>query len=184
MFAIVLCVYVLVLPLLPNVAYIAKKAAGQTEPLVNFNATPQQASSVAANEPIPSDGTLVIPRINLQQKINDGSGTWVLSKGLWRRPQTGTPDKGGNTVIVGHRFTYSGPAVFYHLDKVKKDDIIVAYWQGKKYSYAVTNIRVVDANESSVEAPTKDDMLTLYTCTPLWSAKDRLVIQAKKVAVI
>jgi sortase (surface protein transpeptidase) len=32
-----------------------------------------------------------------------------------------------------------------------------------------------------VEAPTDEHILTLYTCTPLWSAKDRLVIKARLI---
>jgi sortase A len=80
--------------------------------------------------------------------------------------------------LVGHRFTYAGAAVFYNLDKVKSGDQIIVYWHGKAYEYKVFNISQVSPNKASVEAPTNESILTLYTCTPLLTAKDRLVIQA------
>jgi sortase A len=104
-----------------------------------------------------------------------------LRLGVWHLPYTSTPDKGGNTVLVGHRFTYAGPAVFYHLDKVQVGDDVTMQWQNKTYTYTVTEVKVVPPTETSVEANTKDPQLTIYTCTPLWTAKNRLVIVAKPV---
>jgi sortase A len=52
------------------------------------------------------------------------------------------------------------------------------HWEGKPYRYMVKNILVVSPSQINIEEPTGENILTLYTCTPLWSAKDRLVIQA------
>jgi len=57
-------------------------------------------------------------------------------------------------------------------------DELGIYWQGKIYTYKVNAIRVVEPTEISVESPSDSPKLTLYTCTPLWSAKQRLVIEA------
>ena len=119
--------------------------------------------------------------LGMEETINEGNSIATLRKGVWRLPHTSTPDKGGNTVLVGHRFTYSGQAVFYHLDKVKQGDRITIVWKGKLYSYEVKTIKVVPPTEVSVEANTKEPMLTIYTCTPLLTAKDRLVIQATPI---
>jgi sortase A len=121
---------------------------------------------------------LFIPRLDMKQAIYGGSKS-SLSKGIWRLPHTSTPDKGGNTVLVGHRFTYAGPAVLYHLDKVQKGDAITVRWQDKTYEYKVSDIRIVLPTDMWVEAPTDNPQLTIYTCTPLWSVKNRLVIIAK-----
>jgi LPXTG-site transpeptidase (sortase) family protein len=128
---------------------------------------------------VPKENTLLIPRIDLTVKIKEGLDLSVLNDGTWRRPKTSTPDKGGNTVVVGHRFTYSGKSFFYNLDKVQNGDPIVIYWHSKQYIYTVKEIKVVPATEISVEQNTKDSRLTLYTCTPLWNPKDRLVIIAQ-----
>ena len=40
---------------------------------------------------------------------------------------------------------------------------------------------VVEKTAVEIESPTEDDILTLYTCTPLWSSSKRLVVQAVPV---
>lgn len=111
------------------------------------------------------------------EEIHEGAYATTLRQGLWRRPNSSTPDKGSNTVIVGHRLTYSNPkGTLYNLDKVKMGDLIGLWWHGKRYVYTVTEAKVVHANEISVEAATEKPRLTIYTCTPLWLPKDRLVV--------
>lgn len=128
---------------------------------------------------IPQDNRLIIPRLALNEHIYEGSSPYLVNKGVWALPKASTPPMGGNTVLVGHRFTYDGPATFYSLDKVKTGDRIVIYWQSKEFDYQVTSVKVVPATATEIEEPTSEPQLTIYTCTPLWSAKDRLVVVAK-----
>jgi len=44
--------------------------------------------------------------------------------------------------------------------------------------YTVDRIKQVTATAVEIEAPTARPTLTLYTCTPLWNPKDRLVVTA------
>jgi len=104
----------------------------------------------------------------------------TLNSGVVRLPTGSTPDKGGNTVIVGHRFSYTAPrGIFYFLNKVHVNDEIGLVWNDKTYAYKVASVQQVPPTEISVEAPTVDARLTLYTCTPLWLPKERLVIIAE-----
>lgn len=144
---------------------------------------PQATTALPVQRTISAEPTLLIPRLGMTEKVHTGTSPSELSKGAWLVPKTSTPDKESNTVIVGHRFTYAGPDVFYFLDKVQVGDTLYVDWQGKEYRYKVDRIRVVPATEISVHAPTSEPQLTLYTCTPLWSAKDRLVITAPLVGV-
>ena len=170
-----LALYIILMPFLPSVQFWVKKTTHAYPQLVKQNLPGQPAKQ----ETIPAGNTLVIPSIGLQQAVNEGSTIAALRKGVWHRPQTSTPPSGGNTVLAGHRFTYTQPqGVFYSLDKVKVGDSIIMYWQGKKYSYKVTKVFVVSPDRIEIEAPTADPTLTLYTCTPLWNPKDRLVVQA------
>jgi sortase A len=84
---------------------------------------------------------------------------------------------------VGHRFTYAGPAVFYFLDKIQLKDKIYVDWQQKRYIYEVQNIKEVPPTALSVHAATNKPVLTLYTCTPLLTAKNRLVITSKLLEI-
>ncbi len=169
-----LSLYIFVWPFLPDLTWRLHHLGGQS--------TPAQLTLQAKQlnpHGIPSQNTLVVPRLDVSQPIVEGRDLSALHRGVWHRPQTSTPNKGGNTVIVGHRFTYDGPSVFYNLDKLQIGDPIIAYWEGKEYDYGVAVIKVVPPSAIDVEAPTTSDQLTLYTCTPLWSAKDRLVVIAK-----
>lgn len=104
--------------------------------------------------------------------------------GVWRVPTTSTPSQESNTVLVGHRFSYKNPSVFYHFDKVKKGDTIYVSWKKKIYVYRVDTIRIVTPDAKDVEAPTEDPRLTIYTCTPLWSTSHRLVIESELKKVL
>jgi LPXTG-site transpeptidase (sortase) family protein len=163
--------YLILLPFVPALGWWIQHQA----PLIS------KPPTVAAVEKIPDDNELVIPSIGLQQATHEGANKWTLHFGVWHLPGTGNPATGGNTVLAGHRFTYHDPAVFYHLDKVKTGDPIIMYWNHKKYTYKVTTILTVPPTEVSVQAPTKEPLLTIYTCTPLWTSKYRLVLQAKPV---
>jgi sortase A len=161
------------LPFVPALSWWVRHQA----PIISKPAT------VHLTEKIPDDNELVIPTIGMQEVAHEGANKWTLHYGVWHIPHTGNPETGGNTVLAGHRFTYHDPAVFYHLDKVKVGDPIVMYWNHKKYSYKVRDILTVPPTAVEVAAPTKDPLLTIYTCTPLWSSKYRLVIQATPTGV-
>lgn len=127
----------------------------------------------------PSDNRLIIPAMLLSVPINEGPDMKALRTGPWRRPNGSTPDHGGNTVIVGHRFTYTNPrGAFYYLDKVHAGDEIGIYWRGNRFLYKVSGTKVVSADDTTIERQTKGTQLTLYTCTPLWLPKNRLVVTA------
>lgn len=167
--------YIIVAPFLPQVGWWVSKA-----PVVSAWTNHSDEVHEEATGTIGSN-RLFIPSIGLEEVIHSG-GVEQLSKGVVHRGHTSTPEKGGNTVMVGHRFTYDNKGVFYLLDKVQVGDSIVVHWDKFRYDYEVTNSFVVTADQISIEQNTDQSMLTLYTCTPLWSAKDRLVIQAKLVA--
>jgi sortase A len=106
----------------------------------------------------------------------------LLNKGAWRLPFASSPDKAGNTVIAGHRFSYTGPrGIFYFLNKLEPGDDIGLWYQGKLYRYRVESSRTHAATDTYVQEPTEDTRLTLYTCTPLWNPVNRLVVVAKPV---
>ncbi|MFS8130826.1 MAG: sortase [Candidatus Dojkabacteria bacterium] len=129
---------------------------------------------------IPKENTLVIPQIYVNAKINEGQEESTLMQGMWRRPNTSTPDKGGNTVITSHRYLHTvGSNTFFNLDKVEVNNIVLVYWQGKEYVYKVYEITDVNPTQVDIEYNTKDPILTLYTCDPLWTSEKRLVVKAR-----
>ena len=169
-----LALYMIAWPLLPGFSWWVKHDVVKAKPPTTKALVVAHTSS---NGP-PQQNTLVIPALNLYEQIHEGKTIAAANHGVWRLPMTSTPDRGGNTVIVGHRFTYAGLAVFYNLDKLKQADQITIYWGKTPYLYQISSIKVVDPSDTSIERPSDKKILTLYTCTPLWSTKNRLVIQA------
>lgn len=177
-YVVLVALYLLCAPLLPNLDYWWNGDNSPKTPAYAVAAATGQKPTTST--PVPSGNRIVIPKIRADATINQGPTEAVLEQGPWLRPNTPAPPDGGNTVIVGHRFSYN-PSVeqpFYHLDKLELGDKIVIAWEGKVYAYAVSQKKVVSATQISVEAPTTNRQLTLYTCTPLWNPVNRLVIVA------
>jgi sortase A len=171
--------YIIGLPLAPKLPFSGAQPDAAKVAALNQAIASGTASKPA--DPAPTDNRLIIPAMGLDQPFFEGQHTTTLRKGLWLRPNGSTPDKGSNTVIVGHRFTYTNPrGTLYHLDAVHNGDAIGVFWQGQRYRYRVTSVRAVKATEVAVEAPSATPLLTIYTCTPLWLPKDRLVVVAER----
>lgn len=158
----------------------APLASAQFERLSNPAALSLESplSSVAAtNEQIIS-----IPALGITEIIHEGSTEKTLDRGVWRAPYTSTPAQRGNTVLAGHRtLNYVRPGIFFHFDKLTLNDDIVVQWHGRQFHYRVTKIFVVPSSAIEITKPTPDPRLTLYTCTPIWTSAQRLVVQAELV---
>ncbi len=177
--------YIIVAPAVPEVSFIIKPLWTQVQEFLGLKTEVFTYHTITSNEPqepIPAENTLRIEQIDVDGVVYKGTSVNTLEKGIWHRPKSSTPDKGSNTVLVAHRFLYtSGPNTFYHLDKLKVDDEFVLYWEGKKYTYKVYENKVVPAIAYDIEYPTKDPIVTLWTCTPLFTATNRLVVRAKLI---
>jgi len=141
-----------------------------------------QSATQPELKPIPNDNFLIIPKIDVYGEVLVGDSINLLNSGIWHRPDTSTPPAGGNTVFVAHRFQYTtGPNTFYHLDKLAVGDEITVFWNGIEYDYSVIEVSVVSPDEVEIEYNTEEPIVTLYTCTPLWTATNRLVVKAKPI---
>ena len=132
---------------------------------------------------VPPDGALVgriqIPAIGLSQYVVEGTDASDLSLGPGH--YAGTPLLGevGNVGIAGHRTTYGAP--FDHLDEVKPcDDVYLTSPTGEQYRYVVTKapFAVLPTDVAVLDQTTYNE-LTLTTCTPKFSATERLVVVAR-----
>lgn len=128
------------------------------------------------------------PVIYDQDSVNEAAFQLALRNGVVHYPGTAEPGKVGNVVIFGHS---SGQVwapgnykfVFMHLDRLNAGDKIFLEYQGTRYEYEVTGKSVVAPTQLSVlDQPDSDRVLTLITCTPVGSNKNRLIISAKQVA--
>ncbi|MBI2356588.1 sortase [Candidatus Dojkabacteria bacterium] len=130
---------------------------------------------------------LTIPSIGLNEYVGVGrDGSESLKEGLWHIPYTYYPGENGNVVIAGHSINYGSlvPPSFFYLHRVERGDTVEIEYKGRLFTYKVTNKSVVKPNDISVESSHNgEEILTLYTCTPILNPINRLVVTANLVSI-
>jgi sortase A len=150
------------------------RSSAGTEPAqapVNPNATPPQEGRAV--------GLIRIPKIGVDKAIVEGTGTSDLRQGPGHYGGTPLPGQPGNAAIAGHRTTYGAP--FSDLNQLGPGDRVLVTTPQGTFRYDVVRSLVVAPSEVSVIAPTPINQLTLTTCTPRYSASQRLIVQATLV---
>ncbi|WP_261133647.1 class D sortase [Bacillus sp. Marseille-Q3570] len=141
----------------------------------NVNTDNPQAFSI----PLPNDliGKMIIPKLNRELPIVQGTSDAQLSKGVGHYINSSMPGEQNNTVLAGHRDT-----VFRNLDElVPKDEIIVKTINGT-FTYRISDSKIVSPDEVSVLAPSDQPILTLITCYPfnfIGNAPERYILTAE-----
>jgi sortase A len=144
-------------------------------------ATTQPAAVVAPALPTISLGNpvafIIIKKIDLVSIVAAGVRTQDLKDAIGHFPDTPLPGQPGNAAIAGHRTTYGAP--FGNLDQLAPGDrIIVESLQGH-YEYVVEGSKIVPPSDYTVVANVPDQsLLTLITCHPKYTARERLVVTA------
>jgi sortase A len=138
--------------------------------------TPATTTTVVAT-PVPvgeAVALIEIPKIGVSKAVVNGVGVPDLKKGPGHYPDTPLPGEAGNAAIAGHRTTYGAP--FNRLDELKPGDQIFVATRTGKFRYQVDTSIVVKPTEVTVLNPTTDNRLTLTTCNPKYSARQRLIV--------
>lgn len=153
---------------------------GQLTPLLEH---PMSPPADPASKPIHLAGDayaeMIIPRINLDMIVVQGTDTASLMKGPGHYPDSADPwDRTGRVAIAGHRTTYLHP--FWSLDKMRVGDLIRLETEYGTYDYRVTKTEIVAPSATQVADPTVRPTLILTTCTPRFSASQRLVVFADR----
>ncbi|MFH2097272.1 MAG: sortase [bacterium] len=136
---------------------------------------------------LPDASRLVIPKIGVNMPIVEGENEKALFRGSWRVPETSTPDNGGNTVLTVHRFQYlAGPNTLALADRLEVGDLIIVYWKSAddtitEFDYRISKTYLVEPNQVEILDNTVETKLTLFTCAPMFSTKNRLVIEGSPI---
>ncbi|HMD45144.1 MAG TPA: class E sortase [Acidimicrobiales bacterium] len=125
-------------------------------------------------------GIIDIPSIGVDQVVVEGVAEGDLAVGPGHYPGTPLPGAAGNAGIAGHRTTYGHP--FWSLDALTPGRRILVVTRQGRFVYVVRRTLVVAPGDVGVLAPSAVPELTLTTCTPRFSAAQRLVVQASLVA--
>ena len=158
-----------------------------------LEAAPTSSSTTSSTAPVPGETTTTkapppptptgeavaiirIPKIDVEKAVVEGVSVEALKRGPGHYPSTPLPGQPGNAAIAGHRTTYGAP--FFRTDElVAGDEIQVTTRQGE-FTYEVREKRIVKPTQNEVLDPSEENLLTLTTCNPKFSAAQRLIIIA------
>lgn len=157
-------------------------------PVATPGATPSATPSPRAKRPpIRGIAQIQIPRIGVDRIVVEGVSLSVLGYGPGRYPDSADIGAKGVTAIAGHRTGWGSP--FINLDKLSAGDEIILRTAQATYTYRVTRSDVVVKptdywvikGDPNSKAPSK---LTLTTCTPKYTSKNRLIVWADLVQTV
>ena len=158
------------------------------------------ASSIEAIDPtitgtVSPEPRLIIPKLNVDVPINFEiplSGVMeAMNHGVAHYRIAGAsayPGEIGNFVITGHSAgdIYSSNQykyIFSGLERLEDGDLIYVNYNSVRYTYRVIRKEIVDpSNVASLVIETDKPLLTLVTCTPLGTSRNRLLVTAEQIS--
>lgn len=130
---------------------------------------------------------LKIPRLDVNIVVVEGITGNALRAGAGHYPGTSLPGDPGNIAIAGHRTGFGQP--FRHLERLKAGDQVVLETPLGKFVYEVLprvdsheNPWITHSRDWRVIQPTALPSLTLTTCDPPGTSKNRLIVRARLVS--
>lgn len=138
--------------------------------------------------PVSNQFSVIIPKIgvnaNVIPNVDPADYTGALQAGVAHASTSFFPDEDGTVYLFSHSTNYDWfvkdlNAVFYLVKNLENDDTVVLMYKGKRYTYKITDKRVVSPKSSSYLYPYAGRKnLILQTCWPPGSVSQRLLIFA------
>ena len=122
-------------------------------------------------------GRIVIPGIDLDVVVVEGTDTATLQKGPGRYPETAFPGEGKTIGIAGHRTTYLAP--FRKINEIEDGDEIRLEMPYGTFTYTVEKHEIVDPSQVEIVDDVGYERLVLTACHPLYSAAQRWAVFAE-----
>lgn len=145
----------------------------------------EQAQTVA-DLPAAPVALLRVPRFggDYVRPVLEGTGRDVLADGVGHYDGTALPGEVGNFAIAGHRTTYGAP--FNPIAQLQDGDAVVVETAAAFHVYRVrerqivlpTDVQVIAAVPNSPGDEPTEAWLTMTSCHPMFSARERFVVHA------
>ncbi len=159
--------------------------------IVTPTSGPSRGTSVRASEPEPTIAGDVFALIRIPRfgagdvhPVVDGTSLADLRQGVGHYASTALPGQVGNMALAGHRTTWAKP--FSRIDELRPGDAVVIETATAYVVYRVRSSEIVAPTDWAVVAPVPDQpgekptqaWLTLTSCHPRYSARQRYVVHA------
>lgn len=150
------------------------------------------------NEIIPSDMnfSIIVPKVGINAAVipavdptNPREYDEALVKGVAHASTSFFPNENGAVYLFSHSTNYEWfvkdlNAVFYLMKNLEAGDLVILIYKGTRYTYKLTEKRVVAPDDISYIAPIKGKrMLILQTCWPPGSTTERLLVFADLIDI-
>lgn len=128
----------------------------------------------------PGVGRIEIPRLGVDQRLQNNWDLATLDFGPGLMPGSPRPGQAGNMVVAGHRTSHSKP--FRYIDTLQNGDEVVFTIKDRRYVYQVTGHLVVSPDAMWITDPTAEATATLFACHPPGSTSQRWVTRLKLIS--
>jgi sortase A len=122
-------------------------------------------------------GRILIPSIDVDVVVVQGTDTASLQKGPGHYPETAFPGQGRTIGVAGHRTTYLAP--FRKINEVADGDEITLEMPYGTFTYTVQKHEIVDPSQVEIVDDVGYERLVLTACHPLYSAAQRWAVFAE-----
>lgn len=146
---------------------------------------------------VSSDPKLIIPKLNVDVPLNFGVGLDgvmnAMNYGVVHYRINGAsayPGEIGNFVVMGHSAgdVYSANQykfIFSGLERLEDGDIMYVHYNSVRYTYKMVGREIIWPTEvSKLVLEIDKPMMTLVTCWPLGTSRQRLLIYAEQIAPV
>lgn len=135
------------------------------------------------------DLTLIIPKLNFNEPVQNGTDTASLNKGPGLYDYAQLPGKGDRNVsIAAHRNKSHNGVIsewfFYYIDTLCEGDYIYLTNQKHIYCYEYDQTTIVEENDWSPIYSQGFGCITLTSCEPIGVADHRIIVRGKLIDIL
>jgi sortase A len=164
----------------PPQAQPVEVAVAPTAAAATLPATPRRSAPAAhALAPPVADARILIPSIGVDLPVYEGVDQWTLRFGPGHWEGTVAAGQPGNTVVAGHRTTFSHP--FRDIDQIAIGDDVIFVTSAGTFTYHATDAFVVGERDTWIANATDKATFTLFACHPKGSQRQRYVVKGELV---
>lgn len=120
-----------------------------------------ETQTIGFNDEIIKEWKIIIPQINLEAPIAEGTDTEILNKYIGHFEET--PRKNGNIALAAHNRGYE-VNYFSRLKELKPNNNIYYIYNDYKQCYKIISKKIIQDTYIEVLDNTNEDTITLITC--------------------
>lgn len=153
---------------------------------VETDTEPENTNPIVAKSDFNFQKLGIIAPVTWDVNYNEKEIQTSLQNGLSHLKGSSRPGENGTIILTGHSSNFAWAkgdykTVFAPLLKSNLEDEIVINYQGKDFTYKVSQVYEVEPTRIDLLSSRDDVSLRLITCTPLGSTRKRLIVEAVQV---